>query len=363
MAKKLLQAVAPWLIVVVVWCVSRTVRRVLVNWHVIEVLERRGEHAVLGVWHNNILFFIDFLGKLWIATMISKSRDGDKITQIARPFGIRPVRGSTSRDALTAIRASVRVLRERHLAITPDGPRGPRYVVQAGIVGVAQLSGAPVVPIAWTASRYWEFGTWDRIKLPKPFATVYVFVGDPIRVARDADVEATRAEIERAMRDLVRHADRFAGGTLTDREPLLQPGAEDGTRAMPKARAYDPRADRKNLSACVGVAVKENDRFLSGLGLRVYAFGSRFRGTARADSDLDLALELSSSLTKDERTLLWCDVHQPLETRLTELVGVPVHLVLYENRDDSPTVHQALEAGSAVIWERIEGDRAVGEDG
>lgn len=245
MLKRLLNALAPYLIVAVIWVVGLTTRKRLVNWHVIETLAEQGRPCILGVWHNNILFFIHFLGKLRIAAMISKSRDGDRITQIARPFGIHPVRGSTSRAALSAVRESMRVLRQgRHLAITPDGPRGPRYVVQPGLVGLAQMAGVPVVPICWATPRRWEADTWDRIKLPKPFATVTVMVGDPIPIGREEDPEAARRRVEQAMRRLVRQAERFCGTDLPDREPLIG-AAEDEKAAAPTtdaARGGEPPA-------------------------------------------------------------------------------------------------------------------------
>ncbi|MCH8882199.1 MAG: lysophospholipid acyltransferase family protein [SAR324 cluster bacterium] len=233
MLKRMIEAAGPLLIVTVLWIIGHTTRKVRVNWHTLEVLDRRGEKCILGVWHNNLMYFMYFLGKLRIAGMISKSRDGDRIAWVGSRLGVRPVRGSSSRFALSAVRESLRALRERNLAITPDGPRGPRYEVQPGIVRLAQLAGVPVVPICWTATRYWEFGSWDRMKLPKPFSTVWVFVGDPIPVAKRDDPEAARREIERAMRRLVRDADRFAGGSLTGREPLLAEVEGEDRRGEP----------------------------------------------------------------------------------------------------------------------------------
>jgi lysophospholipid acyltransferase (LPLAT)-like uncharacterized protein len=215
--------IAPRLIIAIMWACSRTTRPVVINWHVVEGLERRGTHGIIAAWHNHTLYFAAFLGKrLGMHTIMSKSRDGDAIALIARAFGMPAIRGSTSSSALSVLRQSLRLLRQAHVGITPDGPRGPRYVAQRGAAALAQLSGAPIVPMAWAADRQWEFGSWDRMKLPKPFARIAVIVGEPIWVARDEDSEAARLRIERTLRHLTRDADRFVGGTLTEREPLLR---------------------------------------------------------------------------------------------------------------------------------------------
>jgi hypothetical protein len=220
--KRTLERIAPAVVALVVWLTYRTTRRVLVNWHAVEMRQRRGEHAIIATWHNNIAYLVAFLGlNVSLDAITSKSRDGDLIARIARAFGMGAVRGSSSRGALSALRESLRVLKSRWVGITPDGPRGPRYVLQAGAPALAQLSGAPLIPIVWASRRFWQFGSWDRMRLPKPFSTVVILMGDPIFVNRDEDTEQARQRIELAMRKLSRDADRFVGGTLTDQEPLL----------------------------------------------------------------------------------------------------------------------------------------------
>lgn len=222
MLRRMLEWAVPRLVIAVMWVCYRTARPLLVNWHLVEGLEREGRHGIIASWHNTILYFIPFLGaRIGMPTMISKSKDGEAIALIAQAFRVPAIRGSTSRAALSALRESLRLLKEGHVGITPDGPRGPRYVVQAGAAALAQLSGAPVLPVAWAAANPWEFGSWDRMKLPKPFSRIVVWVGDPVWIARDENPEAARARIEQAMRKATREADQFAGGTLTAREPLL----------------------------------------------------------------------------------------------------------------------------------------------
>ena len=99
----LLQRLAEYLIIALVWLVGRTTRKVWINWHIVEMLDRHERHYVFGLWHNNLMFLMYILGPRGLVTIISKSRDGDQIFRIATCFGVRAVRGSTSRGALVRL--------------------------------------------------------------------------------------------------------------------------------------------------------------------------------------------------------------------------------------------------------------------
>ena len=102
----------------------------------------------------------------------------------------------------------------RLLGITPDGPRGPRERVKPGTVFLASHSGLPVVPIASAASRAWVLESWDRFRIPKPFARVVVACGQPIRVPPEVDAttaERLRLEIESAIGELTSSVAERAG--------------------------------------------------------------------------------------------------------------------------------------------------------
>ena len=89
------------------------------------------------------------------------------------------------------------------LAITPDGPRGPCYVVQEGVVGLAQLTGRPIVPAAYHLNWKVRIKSWDRFQIPLPFARVDVILGEPLRVPREAsqaERETWRRRVEDSMR-------------------------------------------------------------------------------------------------------------------------------------------------------------------
>lgn len=150
-----------------------------------------------------VLFHGQLLPLLWthrgrqISVMISEHRDGELIARVAHALSFRTVRGSTTRGAARALLHACREIEGGHdLAITVDGPKGPAGSVAPGALVISQRTGAPMVPTAASASRAWRLKSWDRFMIPKPFATVVVTYGDPVRV--DAAVPRVGAEeIER----------------------------------------------------------------------------------------------------------------------------------------------------------------------
>lgn len=155
--------------------------------------------ALLAFWHNRILalppFYARFVAHRPIYVMISLSRDGQWISDIIGWFGLRSVRGSTSRHAIRAGKEMLEMLAVpgNWGAVTPDGPRGPRYSVGAGLVQLAALSRVPIVPLRVEAERKWVLGSWDRFQIPKPFSRVRFTFCAPIRVPEEVDA----AECER----------------------------------------------------------------------------------------------------------------------------------------------------------------------
>jgi lysophospholipid acyltransferase (LPLAT)-like uncharacterized protein len=177
-------------------------------------LWRAGAPAIYAVWHGRILLLPYFYGWRRARVLASRSRDGELLTRFVGRFGLEAVRGSSSRGGAEALRLLARSLAEgRDAVVVPDGPRGPRETVKSGIVALARLSGAPIVPIAVGASSEWRLRSWDEFRIPKPLARCVLRFGDPIRVPRDADratEEATRKEVEAALRALSWRVDEEA---------------------------------------------------------------------------------------------------------------------------------------------------------
>lgn len=170
--------------------------------------------TIYAAWHSRILMMPHLYGWRRTRVLASRSEDGELVVRFIARFGMEAVRGSSSRGGAEALRALARLLAGgKDVFVVPDGPKGPREVAKPGIVMLARLSGAPIVPMALGASRQWRLGSWDEFRIPKPFARCVMRFGEPIRVARDTDragEEAARKEVESALRALAWRADEEA---------------------------------------------------------------------------------------------------------------------------------------------------------
>jgi len=170
------------------------------------------EKIIFAIWHNRLAlsavlyrkYILKFAPERRMAGMVSASRDGGLLAQLLELFGIEPVRGSSSRRGPQALREMVSFgERGYDLAITPDGPRGPCYVVHEGVISTAQLTGLPIVPASYHLNWKIRLKSWDRFQIPLPFARCEIRVGKILRVPRDisdADREKLRQELETEMR-------------------------------------------------------------------------------------------------------------------------------------------------------------------
>ena len=152
----------------------------------IRIIDRAGalgpapNRALLwALWHNRLFVapyvFDRYLPGRTAAALTSASKDGELLAAFLRRFRVDPIRGSSSRrGAVAMVEMRRALLRGSVAAITPDGPRGPRYQLQPGVIKLAQLTGLPVVPLHVSYSRSWRLGSWDGFIIPKPFARVEV---------------------------------------------------------------------------------------------------------------------------------------------------------------------------------------------
>ena len=121
-------------------------------------------------------------GRRDIHVLISEHADGQMIAEACRHLGFRVVRGSATRGGVEAVRQMVRRSRSAHLAITPDGPRGPRRQVQPGVVYLAAPTGLPIVPFGIAFERAWRMNSWDRFAVPWPWSGAVCVTAEPIHV-------------------------------------------------------------------------------------------------------------------------------------------------------------------------------------
>jgi len=209
-------AAAPALAAAVVRALGPTLRLTILGLDVVRPAWRERRPQIYALWHGRLLM-VPWLsarlaaarGARTIRVLASRSADGDLVASFARRFGLEAVRGSSSRGGASALRALASALRAGDdVVVTPDGPRGPRHRVQAGLPALAALSGVPVIPLAFAARPARRLATWDAFLVPAPFARCALVFGDAVQVGREDDREAARARLERALEAATAAADR-----------------------------------------------------------------------------------------------------------------------------------------------------------
>lgn len=154
--------------------------------------------AVYAFWHADQFMPTVRFKRLGIrpTALVSASIDGDAMAAWLTASGYRCIRGSSSRRSVGALVALLRALRDgQPVAIAVDGPKGPAREAKSGAVALAQKTQSPLVPVASWASRCWTFSSWDRYRLPQPFARVVFVLGAPIQVAAEASVAQITQEL------------------------------------------------------------------------------------------------------------------------------------------------------------------------
>ena len=175
-------------------------------------LQARRVPILYVLWHGRMFLPVDVLRHQGVVTMASKSRDGNLIARWLENNGYRVTRGSTSRGGSEALRHMVRQLRLGHSgALTVDGPRGPARVVQSGVVRLARLTKAWILPISFSSTCPLFLRSWDRYLLPKPFSRNVFVYGEPFAVPQDMSDETALAKIRVALDDVTAEADRNTG--------------------------------------------------------------------------------------------------------------------------------------------------------
>lgn len=223
------QATLAWLLGLYLACVFRTTRWTLLGEeHLRAALQPEGGRCrpvIAAFWHERL----PMMPELWLQArrrvpemgpmrghvLVSRHRDGRFIGNIVRRFRLEMVHASSSRGGAAGLRALLRVLRRGDVVvITPDGPRGPRRRAAPGVAQLAAASGLPVLPCAAWSGRQRILGSWDRMRLPLPFARGVLVFGPPIAVGR-GEAEAALPAIEAALTAACEAADSWATGAAT----------------------------------------------------------------------------------------------------------------------------------------------------
>jgi lysophospholipid acyltransferase (LPLAT)-like uncharacterized protein len=177
-------------------------------------------------WHQHELFCAHYLlrqnvAALKLGFLISPSVDGEVPAALARRLGAAVIRGSSTRTGARALRDYYQLLVKDQVSpvITPDGPQGPRFKFKPGGIVLAQISGRPLLPMAYAASRAWLV-SWDKFVIPWPFARISIAIGAPIYVPRTlkaddpAAIEPLQRQLEAELLRLYRQAHDGLKGAL-----------------------------------------------------------------------------------------------------------------------------------------------------
>lgn len=170
--------------------------------------------AIYLFWHEMMLFPAYSHSRQRFAVLSSLHSDGELMARLLGHLGFSVIRGSTRKRGMSALRGLMRTSKVNHIAITPDGPRGPRRVVQHGSIFLASRTGMPILPAGFAFEHCWRLNNWDRTALPKPCSRAVGLLGTPIIVPPELNsegIEQYRLKVQSAMDDVQSRAEAEVG--------------------------------------------------------------------------------------------------------------------------------------------------------
>lgn len=211
--KRLVEKFGPWLAYWAVRLLAKTMRFEILRSE-IPMSFWKEEIPVIGAfWHSRLLMMPVVYKGNKLSFLVSPHRDGQIVGRAFKKFGFMPILGSSDKRGSQALQEMIRAIRQGYdVAIVPDGPRGPCQRVQFGIIELARRTGAPILPVSFSASKKKIMKTWDRFLLPRPFSKGVFIWGEPIYVDPKGDrqyLEERRAFLEKRLNELTEEADRY----------------------------------------------------------------------------------------------------------------------------------------------------------
>lgn len=170
--------------------VGKTIKWKIIGDEEFKRFKEKNESAILTTWHGRVFVPVYCLRNQNIYGIVSPSRDGEYLAQIFSHFGYKTIRGSTKRKGVSALLSAIRILKEKNfLAITPDGPRGPKEKVQKGIIYLSSITNIPIIPVGASCQHKKFLNTWDNSLLPLPFGKGVVIFGKTISLPEKINLE------------------------------------------------------------------------------------------------------------------------------------------------------------------------------
>ncbi|MBN1908421.1 MAG: lysophospholipid acyltransferase family protein [Pirellulales bacterium] len=229
-----------------------------------------GGQKVYVFWHEYILFPFYLRGHNNMAMLLSRHQDAEVLSYAARYMGFDFVRGSTNRGGVTAIRELLRKSRDMHLAITPDGPRGPRRRLAPGPIYLASRLQLPLVALGFGFDRPWRVRrAWDQFAIPRPYSRARAVPSGELHIPRDLDragIEHFRQRIETLLTRLTLEAETWAasGTRKLTQQPLAPRPAPLPTHRLDPPTLLPGPHRRPVLSVVEPPPVDENVRVRRG---------------------------------------------------------------------------------------------------
>lgn len=204
----------PFLGSIFIYLTGLTCKRILINKDIEKTVLEKNQNRILTFWHGRMLYFpylYRFQNEIYI--LVSPSRDGEIIGNLLKLYKFNVIRGSSFKSSVKALLNLVHIVKDGNsVALIADGSRGPAFEAQDGAIKIAKLTGKPIVPMTYNASRRKVLNSWDRFIIPYPFSKIVVVYGEPVFVPADSDdktMEVKRQELEKSLKEITEYADNY----------------------------------------------------------------------------------------------------------------------------------------------------------
>jgi len=161
--------------------------------------EEKNSPNVYASWHRNLLPLIYRRRNEKIGVIVSQSKDGEYVAGPLKVFGFEPIRGSSSKNGANAAKNMIKYVKSNHVAITPDGPKGPIFEIKDGLTFIAYISKKPIIPISLEIDKEWTLHSWDEFRIPKPFPHIKVKYHEKIYVKTKEEIESAKNIIKNSL--------------------------------------------------------------------------------------------------------------------------------------------------------------------
>jgi len=166
---------------------------------------REGKNMIFCSWHSRLIVLPYYYYNLYkftnLSMMVSKSKDGEIMKRMLEKYKIEAIRGSSTRGGSSAVKTMIRIAKSgKDTAISLDGSKGPRYIIQPGALLLAQITGLPLIPLTFDTTKKKVLNTWDKMIIPLPFGHIYAKFADPVFIPRDTkDLAPYQQQLQETM--------------------------------------------------------------------------------------------------------------------------------------------------------------------